>query len=466
MYKIAKPSPFSGKPCINAPKILGFTSEKPILYRVPVTGERPINITIKYLPSSLHFDGQIISGIFDENCEIDIVIEAENVKGKVSKTVKLIVDYDTVLLTPLLGFTTWNAFGSKVNQKNVEESGELIVKTGLCDYGYSYVNLDSGWQSSPLSDDGTILPNEKFPSLKDMTDKLHSLGLKAGIYSTPMLSAWGCPEEYESIPGCTSGERDIRFARTNGGIGLVRNEKVNVKAWTDWGFDYLKYDWTPTDSVNADLMKKELLKSERCFGYCVSVAAIRQYMDYWMTNVNSYRCNSDSKDEWINVKRLFDSAIGWENAVKRGHFFDLDMLELGYMNLFDRYCTLTMEEQIFAYTMRVIHTSPIQISCDLSKMTDFEFSVYANEEVISVNQDPLTLPCERTNTGNCTVITKELIDGKAVAFFNATENIEIIEYDFDKPVNVRDLWAKENLGHTNKIKISLNPHEARLIKIS
>ncbi|MCR5458015.1 MAG: hypothetical protein K6F14_08055 [Clostridiales bacterium] len=465
MYNIAKPHPFDEKPSINAPEILGFSTGKPVLYRIPVTGERPIRISCINLPSTLALDGQIIKGTINVHCETDITIEAENTKGKDIKTIKLIIDDDTILLTPLLGFTTWNAFGNRVTQKNVEQTGELLIKTGLADYGYSYVNLDSGWQRSPLSENGTILPNDKFPSLESMTSKLHSLGLKAGIYSTPMLNAWGCPEEYDSVPGCTSGERDIRFARTNGGIGLVHNEQVNVRAWSEWGFDYLKYDWTPTDSVNADLMKKELLKSDRCFGYCVSVAAVPQYMDYWMANVNSYRCNSDSKDEWGNVKRLFDSANGWEKAVKRGHFFDLDMLELGYMGLFGRYCTLSEEEQIFAYTMRVIYSSPIQISCDLSQMTDFEFSVYANEEVLRVNQDPLTLPCEKVMQGNCAVISKELVDGKALAVFNPTENEETVCCTLEKEMTVRDIWAKEDLENTGEIHLKLKPHEARLFRL-
>lgn len=465
MYKIAKPKPFEGKPILNVPGILGFSTGKPIIYRIPALGERPIKINIKNLPSSLHFDGMIITGIVPDNFDGNIVIEAENFLGKDVKTVRLIIDYDTVLLTPLLGFTTWNAFGSDVNQTNVENAGELLVKTGLSEYGYSYVNLDSGWQSPILDSDGTIIPNEKFPSLKNMTTKLHSLGLKSGIYSTPMLTAWGCPSEYKSIPGCTSGPRDIRFSGTNGGIGLVHNEKANVKAWTDIGFDYLKYDWTPTDSVNADLMKKELLNSSRCFGYCVSVHAIKQYKDYWMKYVNSYRCNSDSKDEWINVKNLFNSVVGWEDAVARGHFFDLDMLELGYMGLFNRYCKLTLEEQIFAYTMRVIFSSPIQISCDLNKMTELEFSIYANEEVIRVNQDPLTLPSQKTVIGNCVIVTKDLIDGKAIAFFNPSENDETIEYDLLEIKNVRDLWAKEDLGEMNKIILNLKKHESYLYRL-
>lgn len=63
---------------------------------------------------------------------------------------------------------------------------------------------------------------------------------KCGIYSTPMLRAWGCPVELESIPSCTQGEPDELFSERNKGIGVIRKERNNVLQWTEWGFDYLK----------------------------------------------------------------------------------------------------------------------------------------------------------------------------------------------------------------------------------
>ncbi len=46
----------------------------------------------------------------------------------------------------MLGFTTWNAFGDRVTREDVERSAALLIPTGLADCGYSYVNLDLGWQ--------------------------------------------------------------------------------------------------------------------------------------------------------------------------------------------------------------------------------------------------------------------------------------------------------------------------------
>jgi alpha-glucosidase (family GH31 glycosyl hydrolase) len=66
-----------------------------------------------------------------------------------------------------------------------------MVESGIAEYGYSYVNLDSGWQHEYGGEFDAIMPNFKFPDMKEMTDRIHALGFKCGIYSTPMLNAWG-----------------------------------------------------------------------------------------------------------------------------------------------------------------------------------------------------------------------------------------------------------------------------------
>jgi len=51
-----------------------------------------------------------------------------------------------------------------------------------------------------------------------LTDQIHSLGMKAGIYSD---SGWFTCQLY---------------------AGSFHNEARDVKLFQDWGFDYLKYD--------------------------------------------------------------------------------------------------------------------------------------------------------------------------------------------------------------------------------
>ena len=276
--RIATAMPFTGAPKINLASVFGASPNKPFLLRIPVTGERPISYSALDLPEGLVLNDNIISGSVVSAGNYQITLIAQNRHGVDRKKLLLEIRPENVLVTPLLGFTTWNAFGSEVSQASVLNIVKRLTELGITEYGYRYINIDSGWQSQYGGKFDAVMPNQKFPNMKYLTDTLHALGLKCGIYSTPMLNAWGCPKEFSSIPGCTTGEPDKRFASTMGGIGVVRKEKNNVLQWTEWGFDYLKYDWTPTDPVNAELMRSELMRSDRDFGFCVNVQTLLNIM--------------------------------------------------------------------------------------------------------------------------------------------------------------------------------------------
>ena len=328
--KIAKATPFEGSPVFHLPSVFGACPGKELLLRVPVTGKRPICITADPLPQGLTLQDNILSGTIADECEFSLTFRAENECGTASCEVLFKVHPDTLLLTPLLGFTSWNAFGADVSQEKQEKTAANMIESGLADYGYAYMNIDSGWQKEYGGKYDAIMPNEKFPDMKGYCDRMHALGLKCGIYSTPMLTAWGCPKEFESIPGCTTGDPDILQTDMNGGIGLIHKEANNVKQWEEWGFDYLKYDWRPTDPTNADKMKQELLKSRRAFGFCVTVDANPRYGKYWAKNCSSFRCNIDSWDNWKLLKGYLNTVDDWKGIVCPGHYYDLDMLEIGF----------------------------------------------------------------------------------------------------------------------------------------
>ena len=314
------------------------------------------------------------------------------------------------------------------------------------------------------------MPNFKFPDMKAMTDEIHSLGLKCGIYSTPMLKAWGCPIMYPSIPGCTVGAPDKRFTDMNGGIGVIRKEANNVKQWEAWGFDYLKYDWDPTDPVNADLMREELLKSSRDFGFCVTVKAMPEYHDYWSKYTSSYRSNGDSLGYWSNLIDIYKTRFKFAQYFAKGHYFDLDMLDIGTCNYDKVRRDFTEDEVIVAYTMRAFLNSPIQISSTLEDVDGFELSVYCNDEIIAINQDAAfsapTLVMQSDGTdGTLDIYEKLLEDGSySYAYFNLTEDEIEIKSIFGGECEVRDVWAKEDIAKAAELTLSLFPHTVRVIK--
>ena len=469
--KIAVAKPFEGVPKINLADVFGASPKKPLLLRIPVTGERPITYGAENLPEGLKLENGIISGQVDEEGIYSIVLTAENALGKARKPLSLEIQKDQVLLTPLLGFTSWNAFGADVSQEKMTDTARKMVDLGIAEYGYCYINTDSGWQKEYGGKYDAIMPNDKFPDMKAMCDEMHSLGFKCGIYSTPMLTAWGCPKEFESIPGCTCGEPDILFGVQNGGIGVIRKEKNNALQWAEWGFDYLKYDWTPTDPYNSELMRKELVDTDRDFGYCVTITASRHYYPYWSKYCNSYRNNCDAHGTWDNLLTIYSSYPNYAAYINKGHFFDLDMLDVGTSDNAEGTFVFTEDEKLVAYSMRAFFNSPIQISSQLEHIDEFELSMYCNEEMIAINQDSAFLPAlpfvtEEEGDKKIHIYKKLLSNGDyAIAVFNLGETKEEVNIALEEGASVRDVWAKEELGLMEHISVEMHPHTVRVFRI-
>ena len=475
--EIAIAKPFEGAPGVNFPDIFGASPKKPIILRIPVTGKRPLKCWVENMPDGLKLDGQLITGKIEKEGNYEIVLCAENELGVSKKKVKLEIFENNILLTPLLGFTSWNAFGTKVSQEKMLKTAHKLVDSGIAEYGYSYVNLDSGWQKDYGGKYDAIMPNEKFPDIKKMCDEIHSLGLKCGIYSTPMITAFGCPEEFESIPGCTTGEPDELFSMNMGGVGKIRKEENNVKQWTEWGFDYLKYDWCPTDTYNAELMRRELLKSERDFGYSIATKATPEYVNYWSKYANSYRNNPDALGDWDNFIRVFKSYDDFVTTNKKGHFFDLDMLDTGTCEMIKTEhigyngTEFTEDEQLCVYSSRAFLGSPIQISSTLENLNEFELSMYCNEEIIAINQDTLFSPAYpyltvENGSKNIRIFKRKLSDGSfSIAAFNLGEKIENVIVYLEETSCVRDVWSKKDIGKMDVISTYMHPHTVKIYKV-
>ncbi len=94
-----------------------------------------------------------------------------------------------------------------------------MVQSGLINHGWTYINIDDFWEvpfGEPLArrrnSDGTIRRNERFPDMKGLADYIHSLGLKAGLYSSPGPSTCG---------GCTASFQHEQQTRSHTRSGAL-----------------------------------------------------------------------------------------------------------------------------------------------------------------------------------------------------------------------------------------------------
>ncbi len=189
-----------GAPHINGPSEFGVTPGKLCLHVFPVRGEAPMAFSVEgRLPSGIGLDAAtgLLTGRTREEGDFPLLVAAANRHGRAEKAFTLRVHEGMTGLAPLLGWTSWNAMDRWVNQEKVLKEARALKALGLAARGYAYVNIDSGWQGTRRTHDTHALTaNEKFPDMAALVREIHGLGLKAGIYSTPMVIAWGSnPEE-------------------------------------------------------------------------------------------------------------------------------------------------------------------------------------------------------------------------------------------------------------------------------
>lgn len=90
----------------------------------------------------------------------------------------------------------WNSFGIQANpatvpgftfnQARVEEQCNVLASPQLAAEKYTYCSLDSGWSVGGNGDEhGRIIYDESLFNIPQLADRLHSKGLKLGLYVVP-----------------------------------------------------------------------------------------------------------------------------------------------------------------------------------------------------------------------------------------------------------------------------------------
>lgn len=124
-------------------------------------------------------------------------MQISNSHGKANGTITVRIGKE-MCLTPPMGWSSWYSYSGGVSQENILKTARLLISSGLAQYGYRYVNIDDCWQGARGGKYRAIQPNKRFPDMKSMCREIHSLGLKAGIYSTPWMGT--SPATWEALP--------------------------------------------------------------------------------------------------------------------------------------------------------------------------------------------------------------------------------------------------------------------------
>lgn len=481
--------PVSKRPRVNGPSIFGARSGAPFLYAIPASGLRPMTFSVENLPTGLAVDAKTgrITGSLRVNGTYEVTLGAHNELGSSTKKFRIVIG-EKISLTPAMGWNSWNSWAATVDQEKVLRSARALVSSGLANHGWSYINIDDGWQGLRSSRDGALTANEKFPDIKALCDEIHELGLKVGIYSTPWITS------YAGFAGGSSDLADGTWSKAlapssvGHRIGRYSFAVVDARQWAAWGVDYLKYDWKPNDVPHTEEMSAALRSSGRDIIFSISNTAPFEYATDWARLTNSWRTTGDIWDRWAITDKSWQfgvSEIGfsqerWLPYAGPGHWNDPDMLVVGYIGWGPdlRPTTLTASEQYSHVSLWCLLAAPLLIGCDLERLDAFTLSLLTNDEVIAINQDALGRQAQRVATmGAIDVYVKELEDGgKAVGFFNRDSNEQSVTYNklgylgLGAKVHVRDLWRQIDLPdlrpNRDTLKIVIPAHGVLLYKIT
>ncbi len=477
-----KPGPV---PKLTGAHVFGARPGNPFLFTVTATGDKPITFAAKNLPNGLVIDPSTgkITGTVGFPGTFKTTVSATNKLGTDSRDLRLVIG-DTINLTPPMGWNSWNCWGIAVSQEKVLASAQAMA-ANLKDHGWTYVNIDDGWQGRRGGTYTAIMPNKKFTDMKALTDQIHGLGLKAGIYSTPWKVSYGGhvggssdheDGSYEWLKTATEDDQITKGTSSDYGFGKVSFLDKDVKQWSDWGFDYLKYDWGPWEVKDVKVMSDLLRGSGRDITYSLSNSAPFEHAQDWANLSNCWRTTGDIYDAWSSVTSIWASQDRWGSYAGPGHWNDPDMLVVGKVGWGPSLhpTRLTPNEQYSHISLWCLLSAPLLIGCDLAALDPFTLNLLTNDEVLAVNQDSLGKQAHLTHTpGEMEVWTKPLDDGTmAIGVFNKGESEGSALLDFGLisakgKVKLRDLWRQQDVRmKNNTARFSVPRHGVMLFKAS
>ncbi|PJG46302.1 alpha-galactosidase [Sphingobium sp. LB126] len=412
---------------------------------------------------------------------------------------------------PPMGWNSWNAFFTEIDEEKLMGSAQRILDSGLARKGYRYINIDDGWWLRRRTSDGRLMiRSEKFPSsltargdpsFRPLTDRLHAMGFKAGIYSD--LGRNICSQAYSNgeaqLPEGTMAEREV---------GLYGHSDQDIRLFfADWGFDAIKVDGCGIRAFAADAervrngqyralsplidqasttrsdipavkalfadINRSLARHNPDGDYLLSLciwgsADVRA----WGKDVgNISRTSDDISPDWSRMLTNYDSAVRRALYAHPGSWNDPDMLFIGAGDFDERHLT----EARSHFTLWAMMNAPLLIGADMRKTPQPLLDIFGNTGLIAINQDPAgNQAVIAFDSDSLQILVKTLANGdKAVALFNrgiasvdAVLTADHLKLRPDRPIALLDLWTGATSGFTKEVKLRVEPRQTLVFRAS
>ncbi|CAH4029707.1 unnamed protein product [Pieris brassicae] len=286
---------------------------------------------------------------------------------------------------PPMGWMSWGYYLCSVdcekyprkclNEKLLLSVADMFYNRGYQEAGYEYIVIDDCWSEKRRSVNGRLVPDRKrFPKgMEAIAEYIHARGLKFGIYTNIA---------------------DITCMHYPGSKGHFIED---AKMFAEWGVDYIKVDgcFVGEAYLNTAYMRfgQQLNNTGRPMVYSCSWPYYIEFIhkktpDYATISrhCNMWRNYHDVVTSWDSIKDIirhyqssYDQLSPYHGP---GHWNDMDMLIFGTDSLTESQSRV----HIAVYAMM---SSPLLLSCDMEKITEYERELLLNLELLAIAQDPL-----------------------------------------------------------------------------
>lgn len=384
----------------------------------------------------------------------------------ISLIVGVIVGKAQTTELPTMGWSSWNTYHVNISDSLIMLQADVMVGSGLKEAGYTYVNIDDGYFGGRDRQTGRLLTHPtRFPNgLKPVVSYIHSLGLKAGIYSDAGANTCGSWYDKDTIAV---------------GVGLYGHEQQDCDLFfRELNFDFIKIDFCG-GSASQNAMHLALEPQERYTTIRQAINATGRkdvrmnvcrwdYPGTWVSNVaSSWRISHDISDRWSSVSDIIQQNLYLSAYAGNGHYNDMDMLEIGRR--------LTAEEDRTHFGLWCIMSSPLLIGCDLTHIKPQTLQLLKNRDLIALNQDSLGLQAYvAAKVNGCYILVKDIEQrqGKKRAFavYNPTDeeqtvNVTMQDLDLGGEVLLRNLFevgSKFSTLKSSLFTITVPAHGTRI----
>jgi len=380
--------------------------------------------------------------------------------------------FENLAPTPPMGWNSWNTFQTKISEKLVMETADMMVSSGMKDAGYTYLVLDDGWmgmERDPKTGD-LIADPEKFPhGMKTVADYVHSKGLKFGLYN------------------CAGTKTCAGYPGTRG------YEYQDARLYASFDIDYLKFDWCSSEGLNAKEAYTTMSKALKAAGRPI-VFSLCEWGNNkpweWAANVGQlWRTTGDINNLFDGVKNYGTwhangvmTIVGMQDTLRKyagpNHWNDPDMLEVGN--------GMTVSEDRTHFSIWCMMAAPLIAGNDIRKMPKETHDILTDKNVIGIDQDALGIQgFKYADKDSLQIWFKPLQNGDwAVCFLNRSSAPKKVQFNWKTETVTDDVsktslnansvmyklfnvWAGKEAGTTAKeLSSSVPPHDVLLLKLS